>query len=70
MFQIIQCFKLHYLEVDAEKTKYLFMPHHQAKGQTHDVMISNKSIKNVTKLILGNDGNSSLQADTACSYSH
>jgi hypothetical protein len=44
------------LEVNAEKTKYLFMFHHQNVGENHNLMIANKFFENTvkSKLSLGN----------------
>jgi hypothetical protein len=36
-------------EVNAEKTKYVLMPHHQNEGQNHKVNISNRSFENVAQ---------------------
>jgi hypothetical protein len=37
------------LEVNAEKTKYMVMSCHQNVGQNHNLLIANKSFKNVEK---------------------
>jgi hypothetical protein len=38
------------LEVNAEKTKYMFMSRHQTAGQNHSIKVGNKSFENVAKL--------------------
>jgi hypothetical protein len=38
------------LEVNAEKSKYMFMSHHQTTGQNHYITAANKSFENVAKL--------------------
>jgi hypothetical protein len=38
------------LEVSAEKTKYIFMSHHQKVVQSNNLNITNKSFKRVVKL--------------------
>jgi hypothetical protein len=35
------------LEVNAEKTKYMLLSHHQNAGQNHDMKIANRSFENV-----------------------
>jgi hypothetical protein len=35
------------LEVNAEETKYMIMPHNQKAGQNYDIKISNKLFENV-----------------------
>jgi hypothetical protein len=35
------------LEVNAEKTKYMVLYHHQSAGQNHNLLIANKSFENV-----------------------
>jgi len=37
------------LEVNAEKTKYIFMSCEQNSGQNHNIMTGNKSVANETK---------------------
>jgi hypothetical protein len=37
------------LEVNAEKTKYMVMSHHQNIGQIHNLLIPNKFFENVVK---------------------
>jgi hypothetical protein len=37
------------LEVNAEKTKYMFMSHHQTAGQSNYIRVANKSFENVAK---------------------
>jgi hypothetical protein len=37
------------IEVNAEKTKYMFMSVHQSAGQNHNLLIYNKSFENVGK---------------------
>jgi hypothetical protein len=37
------------LEVNAEKTKYLFSSHHQTTGPNHYVKVANKSFENVAE---------------------
>jgi hypothetical protein len=36
-------------EVNAEKTKYMLLPHHQYAGQNHDIKIANRSFENVAQ---------------------
>jgi sorting nexin-29 len=38
------------LEVNSEKTKYMFMSRHQTAGQSNYIMIANKSFEKVAKL--------------------
>jgi hypothetical protein len=43
------------LEVDTEKTKYMFKSHHQKAGQNHNLMTANKAFKKCDKIqICGN----------------
>jgi hypothetical protein len=35
------------LEVNREKTKYMVVSHHQNAGQSHNLLIANKSFENV-----------------------
>jgi hypothetical protein len=35
------------LEVNTEKTKYMFLAHHQNAGQIHDIKIANRRFENV-----------------------
>jgi hypothetical protein len=37
------------LEVNSEKTKYMFMSHHQTAGQSDCIRVANKSFENVAK---------------------
>jgi hypothetical protein len=37
------------LEVSVEKSKYIFMSHHQTTGQNHYIKAANKSFENVAK---------------------
>jgi hypothetical protein len=37
------------LEVNAEKTKYVFLPRHQNAGQNRDINIGNRCFSNVTQ---------------------
>jgi hypothetical protein len=37
------------LEVDAEKTKYMFLSHHQNAGQNRDIGTANRSDENVSQ---------------------
>jgi len=37
------------LEVNAEKTRCMFMSHHQATGQNHNLIINNKSFENMAR---------------------
>jgi hypothetical protein len=37
------------LEVNSEKTKYLFMSHHQTAGQSNYIRVANKSFEKVAK---------------------
>jgi hypothetical protein len=37
------------LEVNAEKTKYMLLSHHQNAGQNHDIQIANRSFINVAQ---------------------
>jgi len=39
-----------HLEVNAEKTKYIFTFHEQNAGQSHNINTGNKSFENVAKL--------------------
>jgi hypothetical protein len=48
------------LEVDTEKTKYIFMYHNQYPGQNHNIKVAYKSFKNVAELIVfGSDSTKS-----------
>jgi hypothetical protein len=38
------------LEVNADKTKYMLMPHHQNAGQNHNIKTDNRSFENVAQL--------------------
>jgi hypothetical protein len=38
------------LEVNVEKTKYLFMSRHQTTGQNHYIKAANKSFENMAEL--------------------
>jgi hypothetical protein len=38
------------LEINGEKTKYMFISHHQTTGQNHYIRVANKSLENVTKI--------------------
>jgi hypothetical protein len=37
------------IEVNAEKTKYMFMSYHQNAGQNHNVKMANNSFENITQ---------------------
>jgi hypothetical protein len=37
------------LEVNAEKTKYMLLSHHQNAGQNHNIKIANRSFENVAR---------------------
>jgi hypothetical protein len=37
------------LEVNAEKTKYMLLSHHQNAGQNHNIKIANRSFENVAQ---------------------
>jgi hypothetical protein len=37
------------LDVNTEKTKYMFLYHHQNAGQNHDIKIANRSCKNMAQ---------------------
>jgi hypothetical protein len=37
------------LEVNTEKSKYMFMSHHGNTGQNHNFLIANKAFRNVAK---------------------
>jgi hypothetical protein len=37
------------LEVNAEKTKFMLLSHHQNAGKNHDIKIANKSFENVAQ---------------------
>jgi hypothetical protein len=39
------------LEVNTEKTKYMFVSHHQNAGQNHNIKIASRTFKNVSKFI-------------------
>jgi hypothetical protein len=39
------------LEVNAEKTKYMFMLHHQNKGQIRNLIMANKSFKYLVTIL-------------------
>jgi hypothetical protein len=48
------------LEVSAEKSKYMLMPHQQNAGQNHNINISNRPSENVAQFIVfGNNSNKS-----------
>jgi hypothetical protein len=38
------------LEVNAGKTKYMLLSHHQNVGQNHDIKTSNKAFENMAQL--------------------
>jgi hypothetical protein len=38
------------LEVNSEKTKYMFMSHHQTAGQSNYIRVANKCFEKVAKL--------------------
>jgi hypothetical protein len=46
---LIDASKVVGLEVNAEKSKYMLLPHHQNAKQNHDMKIANKSFENVVK---------------------
>jgi hypothetical protein len=37
------------LEINAEKTKYMLLSHHQNAGQNHDIKIADRSFENVAQ---------------------
>jgi hypothetical protein len=37
------------LEINSEKTKYMFMSRHQTAGQSNYIMVANKSFEKVAK---------------------
>jgi hypothetical protein len=37
------------LEINSEKTKYMFMPRHQTAGQSNYIRVANKSLEKVAK---------------------
>jgi hypothetical protein len=37
------------LEVNADKTKYMLLSHHQNAGKYHDIKIANRSCENVAQ---------------------
>jgi hypothetical protein len=37
------------LEVNAEKTKYMLLSHHQKAGQNHDIKTANRSFENLAQ---------------------
>jgi hypothetical protein len=37
------------LEINVEKTKYIFLSHHQNAGQNRDIKIANRSFENVSQ---------------------
>jgi hypothetical protein len=39
------------LEVNSEKTKYMFMSRHQTAGQSNDIRVANKSFEKVAKFM-------------------
>jgi hypothetical protein len=46
------------LEINAEKTKYMFMSRHPNSGQNQNIRIANESFEKVAKIqILGDDTN-------------
>jgi hypothetical protein len=47
------------LEVNAEKTKYRLLSHHQNEGQNYDIKIPNRSFENAAVKIFGNDSKKS-----------
>jgi len=36
--------------VNAEKTKYMVVSHHQNAGQNHNLLVANKSFENIARL--------------------
>jgi hypothetical protein len=38
------------LEVNAEKTKYILLSHHQNAGQNHDIKMANRSFENMEQV--------------------
>jgi hypothetical protein len=57
---LIEACKEASLEVNAEKTEYMLLSHHQNADQNHDMKISNRSFGNVEKCrYLKNDNNKS-----------
>jgi hypothetical protein len=45
------------LEINVEKTKYMLISRHQNVSQNRDIKIANRSFKNVSVLIFGDDSN-------------
>jgi hypothetical protein len=46
---LIHASKENGLELDAEKTKYMLLSHHQNAGQNYDIKIGYRSFQNVTE---------------------
>jgi hypothetical protein len=46
---LIYSIKVISLEVNAEKTKYMFLSRHENAGQNHDIEIGNRSLENVAQ---------------------
>jgi hypothetical protein len=40
------------VEVNAEKTKYIFLSHHENAGQNHDINVASRCFENVAQLKL------------------
>jgi hypothetical protein len=47
------------LEINIEKTKYMFVSRYQTGGQNQDIKITNRSFDDVSVKTLGNESNKS-----------
>lgn len=58
------------LEVNVEKTSYMFTPRHQTAGQNHNIQTDNKPLEDVTKFkyCIHKEIESMLSSENACQH--